>query len=148
MRRRCAFAMMVPPVSQVDHVEGQLQASGPLFAVTLPARSRSISQCNGWVRLMYVAVQKSASRLRYLEPMKDFIKHSSRGRDGSWTCIVHAEIRHTTGRIQVAEGARFTLGTIFMAVDIVKLLEQEFHRLNGATRPISHLLDGIRAAPS
>jgi hypothetical protein len=69
--------------------------------------------------------------------MKDFIKHFRRERDGAWTCISHAEIRHVLGRIQVAEGARFTPGTIFMAVDIVKLLEQEFHGLNGATRPIS-----------
>jgi hypothetical protein len=61
--------------------------------------------------------------------MKDFIKHFRRGRDGSWTCIAHAEIRHPQGRIQVAEGARFTPGTIFMAVDIVTMLEQELHRL-------------------
>ena len=31
------------------------------------------------------------------------------------------------GRIQVAKGA-FMLGTIFMAVDIVQLLEQEYER--------------------
>ena len=69
--------------------------------------------------------------------MKDFIKHFRRAQDGSWTCISHAEINHVLGRIQVSDGARFMPGTIFMAVDIVKLLEQEFHRLNGATRPIS-----------
>ena len=69
--------------------------------------------------------------------MRDFIKHFRRDRDGSWTCISHAESNHILGRIQVAEGARFMPGTIFMAVDIVKLLEQEFHRLNGAARPIS-----------
>ena len=69
--------------------------------------------------------------------MKDLIKHFRRGRDGSWTCIAYAEIRHPQGRIQVAEGARFTPGTIFMAVDIVTMLEQELHRLHDATRPIS-----------
>lgn len=69
--------------------------------------------------------------------MKDFLNHFRRGQDGSWTCIAHAEIRHTMGRIQVAEGARFTPGTIFMGVDIVTMLEQELHRLHGATRPIS-----------
>jgi hypothetical protein len=60
--------------------------------------------------------------------MRDFITHFERESDGSWRCISSAEFRHVQGRIQIAEGTRFVPGTIFMAVDIVELLEQERER--------------------
>ena len=62
--------------------------------------------------------------------MQNFIKHFVRESDGSWRCTSSAELRHILGRIQVAEGTRFVPGTIFMAVDIVRLLEQERERQN------------------
>jgi hypothetical protein len=61
--------------------------------------------------------------------MKDFIKHFVREPNGAWTCISNTEITTVMGRIQVAEGTRFTPGTIFMAVDIVRLLEDEAERV-------------------
>ena len=61
--------------------------------------------------------------------MKDFIKNFIREPDGAWTCISNSEITTVMGRIQVAEGTRFTPGTIFMAVDIVRLLEDEAERM-------------------
>jgi hypothetical protein len=57
--------------------------------------------------------------------MQDFIRHFVREPDGAWRCIASCEIHHMLGRIQVAEGSRFKPGTIFMAVDIVQLLERE-----------------------
>ena len=55
--------------------------------------------------------------------MRDFIKHFVREPDGAWRCVSFAEITTIMGRIQVSEGTVFRPGTIFMAVDIVKLLE-------------------------
>jgi hypothetical protein len=57
-----------------------------------------------------------------------FLEHFVREPDGAWTCISNAEITTVMGRIQVAEGTRFMPGTIFMAVDIVRLLEEEAER--------------------
>lgn len=62
----------------------------------------------------------------------DFIKHFVREPSGAWTCVSNAEITTVMGRIQVAEGTRFTPGTIFMAVDIVRLLEEEAERVKRA----------------
>jgi hypothetical protein len=57
--------------------------------------------------------------------VQDFIKHFVREPAGSWRCVSFVEIPTHMGRIQVPEGTRFMPGTIFMGVDIVKLLEQE-----------------------
>jgi hypothetical protein len=67
--------------------------------------------------------------------MQDFIKNFQRDPDGSWRCIAACEIRHVLGRIQVAHGTRFMPGTIFMAVDIVDLLERERERQGPSPRP-------------
>ena len=69
--------------------------------------------------------------------MKDFIKHFRRDRDGTWSCLSHADVMAVSGRIQVTGGSCFAPGTIFMGVDIVQLLEQELHRINGSSRPAS-----------
>ena len=61
--------------------------------------------------------------------MTDFIRHFVREPNGAWTCISNAEITTVMGRIQVAEDTRFTPGTIFMAVDIVRLLEEEAEKV-------------------
>jgi hypothetical protein len=60
--------------------------------------------------------------------VRNFIKHFERQPDGSWTCKSFAELTTAQGRIQVSEGTRFTPGTVFMAVDIVGMLEQERRR--------------------
>lgn len=60
--------------------------------------------------------------------MENFIKHFERQPDGSWLCISHAEIRTIMGRIQVSQGTHFMPGTVFMAVDIVELLDREQER--------------------
>ena len=57
--------------------------------------------------------------------MRNFIKHFEREPCGAWTCISPAEITTVMGRIQVSPGTRFMPGTVFMAVDIVRLLEEE-----------------------
>lgn len=60
--------------------------------------------------------------------MKNFIKHLVHQPDGSWKCVSDGEISTALGRVQVTEGAVFTRGTIFMGVDIVKLLDEEWER--------------------
>lgn len=62
--------------------------------------------------------------------MQNFIENFERQPDGSWRCISNAEITTIMGRIQVTEGATFTSGTVFMAVDMVDLLERELERQN------------------
>ena len=66
--------------------------------------------------------------------MKEFIKHFEREPDGAWTCITPAEITTIMGRIKVTPGTRFTPGTVFMAVDIVRLLEENYA---GRVRPLT-----------
>jgi hypothetical protein len=63
--------------------------------------------------------------------MRNFIKHFVRESDGAWNCIERGEVLLSGGRIEVTEGARFTPGTIFMGVDLAKLLDAEFIRQHG-----------------
>jgi hypothetical protein len=58
--------------------------------------------------------------------MKTFMKSFHRHADGSWECISPAEFNGPSGRIQVAEGSRFTPGTNFMGVDLALLLEEQW----------------------
>ena len=61
--------------------------------------------------------------------MRDFINHFVRESGGTWKCVSPTETATVMGRIQVAEGSRFTPGTVFMGCDIVGLLEEEHERL-------------------
>ena len=45
--------------------------------------------------------------------------------NGSWTCIAPITIDHPVGRIQVAPGATFNRGTVFMGVDLAAWLEEQ-----------------------
>ena len=63
--------------------------------------------------------------------METFIKNFIREGSGTWRCVEAAELQLAMGRIQVAPGTRFTVGTIFMGVDLAALLE-EHHFKNGA----------------
>ena len=60
--------------------------------------------------------------------MRQFIKHFRREGVGVWVCVAPATLDLPQGRVQVAEGSRFTLGTMFMNVEIASLLEAEYER--------------------
>jgi hypothetical protein len=60
--------------------------------------------------------------------MKNFIKHFRREGVGVWVCMAPATLILPQGRIQVAAGSRFTLGTTFMNVELASLLEAEYQR--------------------
>jgi hypothetical protein len=66
--------------------------------------------------------------------MKEFKKHFSRDRAGSWTCMEPATLDLPAGQIQVAPGTRFTLGSIFMGVELAKLLDEQ-HAKERAPQP-------------
>ena len=56
--------------------------------------------------------------------MQNFLESFVREQDGAWICIEAATLDLPGGRIQVAVGTRFTPGSRFMGVDIVRLLEE------------------------
>ena len=66
--------------------------------------------------------------------MNQFIKHFRREHDGAWVCVSSATLHLAEGRIQVAPGSRFTLGTKFMNVELASLLESEYQRSRSDTR--------------
>jgi hypothetical protein len=63
--------------------------------------------------------------------MDTFIKCFVREGSGAWRCIEAAELQLAVGRVQVAPGTRFTLGTQFMGIDLAAMLEEK-HSGNGA----------------
>ena len=67
--------------------------------------------------------------------MKNFIKHFAREPDGMWTCVSPAELETVRGRVQVTPGTRFSPGTLFMGIDLVGMLEDEFRKVNGHALP-------------
>ena len=60
--------------------------------------------------------------------MEAFIKNFVREGTGAWRCVEAAELQLSVGRVQVAPGTRFTLGTKFMGVDLALLLEEHHAR--------------------
>ena len=60
--------------------------------------------------------------------MHRFVRHFRREGAGVWVCIEAATLTLPEGRIQVAPGSRFTLGTRFMNVELAALLEAEYQR--------------------
>lgn len=60
--------------------------------------------------------------------MDGFIKCFVREGSGTWRCIRPAELQVAMGRIQVAPGTTFTLGTKFMGVDVAAMLEEHHAR--------------------
>jgi hypothetical protein len=60
--------------------------------------------------------------------MEHFIRHFRREGVGVWVCIAPATLDLPQGRVQVAAGSRFTLGTRFMNVELASLLEAEYRR--------------------
>ena len=62
--------------------------------------------------------------------MEKFIKHFRREGAGVWVCLEPATLELAEGRVQVAPGTRFTIGTRFMNVDVARLLDEQYSRNN------------------
>jgi hypothetical protein len=60
--------------------------------------------------------------------MDKFIKHFRREGAGVWVCTSPATLDLPQGRVQVTQGARFTLGTMFMNIELASMLEAEYQR--------------------
>ena len=65
--------------------------------------------------------------------MEAFFKAFRQNADGSWTCIKAATYEGPHGRIQVTPGSTFTRGTMFMNVDLARLLDAYY--AENASRP-------------
>jgi hypothetical protein len=57
--------------------------------------------------------------------MQDFIKHFVRTPAGEWVCVAPVELQTPSGRVQVASGTRFTRESLFMGLEIARLLDEE-----------------------
>ena len=66
--------------------------------------------------------------------MHQFIRHFRREGVGVWICIEPATLALPQGRVQVAPGSRFTLGTTFMNIELASMLEAEYQRQIGHIR--------------
>ena len=62
--------------------------------------------------------------------MEQFIKRFRRETGGVWVCMEPATLELPQGRIQVTPGSRFTVGTMFMNVDVARMLDAHYSRLN------------------
>jgi hypothetical protein len=60
--------------------------------------------------------------------MQNFIRHFIREGHGVWVCIEPATVDLPSGRIQVTPVSRFTRGTMFMGVELAKLLEEQHEK--------------------
>ena len=61
--------------------------------------------------------------------MEQFIKHFRRESGGLWICVEPATLDLPQGRVQVTPGTRFTIGQRFMNVDLARMLDEEYSRL-------------------
>ena len=62
--------------------------------------------------------------------MEQFMKCFRRESGGIWVCVEPTTLDLPQGRIQVTEGTRLVVGTTFMNVDLARMLDQEYSRLN------------------
>lgn len=60
--------------------------------------------------------------------MERFILNFVRDAPGVWTCTAYATITLDWGRIQVAPGTRLTRGTLFMGVELARLLDEQYEK--------------------
>ena len=65
--------------------------------------------------------------------MQEFARRFVRELEGVWLCVEAAELMLPGGRIQVAIGTRFTLGTRYMGVDVARLLEEHHGRIRSTS---------------
>lgn len=63
--------------------------------------------------------------------MENFIRHFVRIEPGKWTCVRPGEFEGPHGRIQVAVGSTFTIGTSFMGIDLAKWLDEQYEKHEG-----------------
>ncbi len=59
--------------------------------------------------------------------MHQFIKNFVRDGAGSWTCIAPATFEGPP-RVQVTPGSRFMRGTMFMGVELARMLDEQYER--------------------
>jgi hypothetical protein len=57
--------------------------------------------------------------------MQEFIKHFVRTPAGEWVCVAPVELQTPSGRVQVASGTRFTRDSVFMGLDIARMLDEQ-----------------------
>ena len=67
--------------------------------------------------------------------METFIRHFVRIGPGIWTCVRPGEFDGPNGRFQVAIGTTLSIGTTFMGMDVAQLLEEQYQKKNGDSRP-------------
>jgi hypothetical protein len=67
--------------------------------------------------------------------MHNFIKNFLREGAGVWVCLQAATQDFPQGRVQVSAGTRLTIGSKFMNVDLARLLDEEYSRINGPRHP-------------
>jgi hypothetical protein len=61
--------------------------------------------------------------------MQHFRNNFSRDKAGSWTCMQPTAIDLPAGRVDVAIGTRFTLGTAFAGVDLARMLDEQHAKM-------------------
>ena len=90
---------------------------------TLPAAQSSSPRTPFSSVCTLLHTQVSVSRTQYSPALvRNFIKHFKRERTGVWLCETSATLDLPQGRIQVAPGTRFTLGSKFMNVELFSSL--------------------------
>jgi hypothetical protein len=60
--------------------------------------------------------------------MYRFMQQFRREGGGVWLCMAPATLDLPEGRVQVAPGTRFVIGTKFMNIDVARLLKEEYAR--------------------
>jgi hypothetical protein len=60
--------------------------------------------------------------------MQTFMKCFVRDNHGAWRCIEPATLDLPSGRIQVTPGSVFTRGTMFMNIEVAKILDEEYEK--------------------
>jgi hypothetical protein len=61
--------------------------------------------------------------------MHRFIRHFRREAPGVWVCVEPATLELPEGRVQVAPGTRFTIGTKFVNIELAKMLDEQYDRM-------------------
>ena len=60
--------------------------------------------------------------------MDDLIKCFRRERAGAWICVEPATLETPRGKVQIAAGARVTVGTKFMNIDLARRFDEQYSR--------------------
>lgn len=66
--------------------------------------------------------------------MESYIKHFRRESGGIWLCVESATLELPQGRIHVSEGQRFMVGAKFMNVEMARLLDEAYSRMQRSPR--------------